>query len=57
MITYTMYVFIINRKRIAKQYEVQKELKVLQESKTGLTSELVRGIRDIKVLNANNTIT
>ncbi len=49
-------VFIINRKRIAKQYEVQKELKVLQESKTGLTSELVRGIRDIKVLNANNTI-
>lgn len=52
----SIIVFIINRKRIAKQYEVQKELKVLQESKTGLTSELVRGIRDIKVLNANNTI-
>ena len=52
----SIVVFIINRKRIAKQYEVQKELKVLQESKTGLTSELVRGIRDIKVLNANNTI-
>lgn len=49
-------IFIINKKRISKQYEVQKELKVLQESKTGLTSELVRGIRDIKVLNANNTI-
>lgn len=52
----SIVVFIINRKRITKQYEVQKELKVLQESKTGLTSELVRGIRDIKVLNANNTI-
>lgn len=52
----SIVVFIINRKRIAKQYEVQKELKVLQKSKTGLTSELVRGIRDIKVLNANNTI-
>ena len=52
----SIVVFIINRKRIAKQYEVQKELKVLQESKTGLTSELVRGIRDIKVLNENNTI-
>ena len=52
----SIVVFIINRKRIAKQYEVQKELKVLQESKTGLTSELVRGLRDIKVLNANNTI-
>ena len=52
----SIVIFIINRKRIAKQYEVQKELKILQESKTGLTSELVRGIRDIKVLNANNTI-
>lgn len=52
----SIVVFIINGKRITKQYEVQKELKVLQESKTGLTSELVRGIRDIKVLNANNTI-
>lgn len=52
----SIIVFIINRKRIAKQYEVQKELKTLQESKTGLTSELVRGIRDIKVLNAYNTI-
>lgn len=52
----SIVVFIINRKRITKQYEVQKELKVLQESKTGLTSELVRGIKDIKVLNANNTI-
>lgn len=49
-------VFFINKKRLSKQYEVQKELKILQESKTGLTSELVRGIRDIKVLNANNTI-
>lgn len=49
-------VFVINKKRIAKQYDIQKELKLLQESKTGLTSELVRGIRDIKVLNASNTI-
>lgn len=49
-------VFIINRKRIEKQYIVQKELKILQEGKTGLISELVRGIRDIKVLNAYNTI-
>lgn len=49
-------VFLINRKRIKKQYEVQKELKILQENKTGLTSELVRGIRDVKVLNASNAI-
>lgn len=49
-------VFLINRKRLNKQYEVQKEVKKLQEKKTGITSELVRGIRDIKVLNASHTI-
>lgn len=49
-------IFLINKKRVSKQYEVQKSLKKIQEKKTGLTGELVRGIRDIKVLNANNTI-
>lgn len=52
----SILVYFINRKSLAKQYEVQKKLKVIQESKTSLTSELVRGIRDIKVLNANKTI-
>lgn len=49
-------IFLINKKRLGKQYEVQKSLKKIQEKKTGLTGELVRGIRDIKVLNAHNTI-
>lgn len=49
-------IFLINKKRLSKQYEVQKSLKKIQEKKTGLTGELVRGIRDIKVLNAGNTI-
>lgn len=49
-------VYLIDRRRLSKQYEVQKELKVMQESKTGFTSELVRGIRDVKVLNANDMI-
>ena len=49
-------VFLINSKRIAKQYEIQKNLKKIQEKRTGLTSELVRGIRDIKVLNASKSI-
>lgn len=52
----SLSVFFINKKSLSKQYEVQKNLKKLQEKKTGLTSELVRGIRDIKVLNANGTI-
>lgn len=49
-------IFLINKKRVSKQYEVQKNLKKIQEKKTGLTGELVRGIRDIKALNASDTI-
>lgn len=49
-------IFMVNKKKINKQYKMQKELRRLQENKTGLTSELVRGIRDIKVLNANAAI-
>lgn len=52
----SLSIFLINKKRLSKQYEIQKNLKKLQEKKTGLTSELVRGIRDIKVLNAGSTI-
>jgi len=52
----SLIVYLINSKRISKQSKVRKEWKRLQESKTSLTSELVRGIRDIKVLNANNSI-
>ena len=52
----SVLVYLINRKSLEKQYEVQKKLKIMQENKTGLISELVRGIRDIKVLNANETI-
>ena len=48
--------YFINRKSLAKQYEVQRKLKTIEENKTGLTSELVRGIRDIKILNANRSI-
>lgn len=49
-------VFLINKKRLNKQYEIQRNLRKLHEKKTGLTSELVRGIKDIKILNANNTM-
>ena len=49
-------IFIINKKRLSHQYKIQKKLKLIWEKKTGLTGELIRGIRDIKVLNASNTI-
>lgn len=52
----SLIVYFINRKSLAKQYEVQRKLKTIEENKTGLTSELVRGIRDIKILNASRSI-
>ena len=52
----SLIVYFINRKSLAKQYEVQRKLKTIEENKTGLTSELVRGIRDIKILNASKSI-
>lgn len=52
----SLVVYLINKKRLNKQYEVRKKLKQIQEQKTGLTSEVVRGITDIKVLNATDTI-
>ncbi len=48
--------FAINKKRINKQYEVQKNVHMLQEKKTGLTAEIVKGIKDIKVMNAEETV-
>ena len=52
----SLVVYFINKKRLNKQYEVRKKLKQIQEQKTGLTIEVVRGITDIKVLNATDTI-
>ncbi len=57
---YAVFVALISlfvaKKRLNKQYTVQKALRKIIEKKTGFTSELIRGIRDIKVLNANETI-
>ncbi len=52
----SLVVYSINKKRLNKQYDISKKLKTIQEQKTGLTSEVVRGITDIKVLNATDTI-
>ena len=52
----SLVIFLIYKKRLSKQYDVQKKLKRLREKQTGLTSEIIRGIRDIKVLNASHTM-
>ena len=48
--------FFIDKKGVNKQNEIFKNVRKLREKKTGLISEVVRGIRDVKVLNANDTM-
>ena len=48
-------VFIIERIRITKRMEIDKKYRKIAEKATGLVGELVRGVRDIKVLNAQET--
>ena len=52
----SLAIFSINKTRVKKFYEVQKELKIINEKKTGLIGEIVRGMRDIKVLNASENV-
>lgn len=47
--------FFINRKRMKIYFEIDENYRKLNENNTGLITELVRGIRDIKVLNATKT--
>ena len=48
--------FVINQKRLNCQYTTYKKLRKLQDSKTSLTSEVVKGIKEIKNLNAKDGI-
>jgi ABC-type multidrug transport system, ATPase and permease components len=54
LITCTI-LFIIERKRMTKQFEIDKKRRKLYEKNTGLIGELVRGVRDIKILNAHSS--
>ena len=49
-------IFIINKIRINKRYESRKKLKKIEDQSTSLVSELIRGIKDIKSLNANESL-
>ena len=48
--------YFLHKARLDKQFVIQKHLKKIREKKTGLTSEIVRGMRDIKVLNARQSV-
>jgi len=47
--------YLMNRIKMKKYFTLDKELRRINERNTGLTSELIRGMRDIKVLNAGTT--
>lgn len=48
-------IFYLEKIRIKKHNELDKHYRKSAEKTTGLASELVRGVRDIKVLNAGNS--
>jgi len=47
--------FILENLKMKKAFEIEKERRKISEKNTGLVSELVRGIRDIKALNATDS--
>lgn len=49
-------IFFVNKIGIAKQCRVRKSLNQIQESKTSLLNELIKGVCDIKLLDAANNI-
>ena len=51
LITLTI-LFILQNMKMRKAFAIDKERRKISEKNTGLISELVRGIRDIKTLNA-----
>ena len=46
---------ILSKIRINETYKRRKRIRELEEKNTGLISELIRGVRDIRVLNATHT--
>lgn len=49
-------IFIIEKIRTKKYFNLDKSRRKINEKNTGLITELVRGLKDIKVLNIDNNI-
>ncbi len=47
--------YAIKRQGLRREYEIKRKTKKLEEGMTSLTGELMRGIRDVKALNAETT--
>lgn len=51
----TIICYLVRKRSINIQYKLEKELKKIRENITSLSSEVIRGIRDVKVLNATES--
>ena len=49
--------FVFNHIRYGYYFRTDKEIRKINENNTGIVSELIRGLKDIKVLNAINGFT
>lgn len=47
-----LILYILNSIRMKKRFAIDKEVRKTKEKNTGLIGEMVRGLRDVKVLNA-----
>lgn len=56
LLVFAIISFYFQNKRIKKQNKLRKDLFEINENNTGLASEIVRGVRDLKVLNAKKNI-
>ena len=52
----SILIFCIEKWYTDYRYKANKEIRKLNEEKTGLTTEVIRGARDVKVLNAGPSI-
>ena len=52
----SIFIFLLSKKRVNKESEFRKGLRKTSEEKTGLIGETIRGIRDVKVLNATDNL-
>ena len=52
----SIIMFFINKRRVYQQGIIQSQVKKLEEKRTSFVGELVRGVKDIKVMNAEKSI-
>ncbi len=53
LVATVVIIYLLEKRRMKIRFELDKKRRKLEEKNTGLVTELIRGLRDIKVLNAD----